>query len=172
MKPTTGVPESPRSLCLFTCGARPYAVGVESVVEVIELGPLVRIPLGPRPVLGLCVYRGGVAPIAWPGPGDMPAPEEKGPAPAVLVLRSDHGLWGLAIDRGGVAVGEAPPGWQPGTPSVSGFLSIVGEIDRGGKSHALLDPEASWQTLRTTIEHWYGEVSRSDGLDHARDEKG
>ena len=149
----------PRSVCLFTCGSNPFAVDVDALVEVIEPGRVVRVPLAPRHLLGLYPYRGGIVPVVWTGVGEWPSIEEPGPRPAVLILRSTGGLWGLVVDRQGVVVVDARPGERHSGLTMEGFLNIVGEVGWAGKTHALFDTSSSWHTLRNATERWYGEVN-------------
>lgn len=155
MTPETDA-QSPRCFCLFTGGSRPLGVDLEAVAEVVESARLVRVPLCPRPVLGLLTYRGKVVPVLGLGSADRDRPAaDDGAGHAFLVLRTAQGLWGLAIDRGGVLIEHAPEALPfRGDPPPGGF-AVAGAVDRGGVSHAILDPGRSWRGVRSEIERWY-----------------
>lgn len=146
-----------RAFCLFFGGSRPLGVGLEIVAEVVESSRLVRVPLCPRPVLGLLTYRGKVVPILGLGPADQdrhradPGDDEQ----AFLVLRTGQGLWGLAIDRPGVQV-EASSDPKPfdGPPPPGGFV-VTAAVDHNGVSHAILDHDQTWRGIRSEVERWY-----------------
>lgn len=148
---------TPRAFCLFLGGSRPLGVGLEIVAEVVESSRLVRVPLCPRPVLGLLTYRGKVVPILGLGSTDRDghSADPAGPGHAFLVLKTRHGLWGLAIDRPGVQV-EASSEPKPfdGNPPPGGFV-VNGAVDHDGKTHAILDHDQSWRGVRSEVERWY-----------------
>lgn len=162
----TAVAPGSTSHCLFACRSLALAVPVEAVEAIVEAARLVRLPLSPWPLAGLCPHRGRFIPVVRPT--DDPASRAYsagGSAHTVLVLRTSHGELGLLIDRAGIAieagVETAPdasggPGGPPGSPTLRGGFVAVGRIEREGRSHAVLDPDASWAGLRSMIERWYG----------------
>src|SRR5438874_2320734 len=104
------IPERPiRPWCLFRSGPIGYAIGLESVAEVIEVERLVRLPHCPPRVLGLCVLRRELIPVIGlnepaAGPASTPAPA---PARAlVLILRTARGTWAIRINSEGTVVAE------------------------------------------------------------------
>jgi purine-binding chemotaxis protein CheW len=148
----------PRAWCLFRIEARPYAVGLESVAEVVEVEGLVRLPLGSKRVLGLCVFHRDVVPVialdaATGTAAGLPHPD---PRPLVLILRSEAGIWALRIDRGGTIVAEAPLEDENGPrPHKPGGPTLRGTVRVGGTPHAVLDPEATWCDLRDAFQRGY-----------------
>lgn len=147
------------SWCLFQIEARPYAVGLESVAEIVEAESLVRLPLGSARILGLCNFRRDVVPvIALDAPASLASGGGQAVGrPIILVLKAEPGTWGLRIDRGGTTVAEAPleesddePGRvEPGAPV------LRGTVWRGEVAHAVLDPEATWRSLREALQRWF-----------------
>jgi chemotaxis signal transduction protein len=151
-------PHAPQTWCLFRIDARPYAVGLEHVAEVVEAEGLVRLPLGSERVLGLCVFHRDVVPVI-----DLGHPEGKAaglaqPAsrPMVLVLRSEPGIWGLRIDRDGTTVAAAPLDAGSETDRVvPGGPVLKGTVVSEGTNHAVLDSEATWSHLRDALQGWF-----------------
>lgn len=167
----TDEPRGAKGYCLFPCGAGSLAVGVDAVEAVMEADRLVRLPLCPRPVFALCIYRGSILPIVGPV-GDSKGWDgaRGGRLPAVLVLRTGHGHLGLLIDRGALAVvedcqvsggdrrenagGEA---W----PLPEGLVA-AGSIERDGLPHPVLDVDRTWKAMRSLIESGY-DAGRGNG---------
>lgn len=152
------------TFCLFNCQQEGHALAVDRVVEVIEPNRLVRLPLGPPPLLGVCAYRGGVVPVAWSGDGERPVIHDLASGVVVLIIRGRQGPWGLAIDRSGVTV--AVDAWARGydEPRSAGFLMIVGETDRAGEPLGIVDADRSWDQLRSHFVGWYGALSGRDAV--------
>lgn len=155
---TTGAdaPSSSHALCLFSSDSRPLAVELERVVEVIAAGRLIPLPLCPRQVLGLWTYRGKIVPIL--GLGARNRAQSAGDHEtrrAFLILKSHQSLWGLAIDRDGVRVEVTGPLRSADGIELPGGFQAAGEIEAGGVSHAILDPERSWRGVKSEIERWY-----------------
>jgi purine-binding chemotaxis protein CheW len=147
---------------LVRIDARPYAVALHAVAEIVESERLVRLPLGPPRVLGLCTYRRDLVPvISFDEPSADATVAEAG-RPVVLILRGEHGTWGLKIDRGGTLVAEGPLE-DCGTASASpGGAVVIGMITRGASAHAVIDAEGTWWNARDAIERWYnGDPNRA-----------
>ena len=155
----TAADRSARSYCLFTSGPRALGLDVTSVIEVIRAGLLVQLPLCPRSVLGLCAYRGGFVPVVGPEHGwESLSVHGEDRGQGVLVLRTRRGPVGLLIDRGGVSVEAGTAGPDDAGPPLPGGFAVGGLIERDGRSHAILDPERTWQGLRDEIERRYSDV--------------
>lgn len=142
--------------CLFQSGARPYAVRLDAVAEIVDADGLVRLPMSPPRVLGLFTLRRDVVPVLRMTEGqdeDSGGPDTR---LVVLILRTEGGVWGIRVDRG-TTVGveetlidpDAPPSAEDGP---EGPRTIV----RGGTTFAVVDPESAWREVRATIEGWYG----------------
>jgi chemotaxis signal transduction protein len=147
------------ALCLFTCGRRPLAVPLEAVAEVVELDRLVPMPLCPPRVVGLCALRRDVVPVVRLG--DEEAGGESGHV--ALLLRAEPGPWGILIDRDGVAVTDDGHDHRDGPPTIADGVAVVGAVERGGASHAVLDPAETARVLRDEIERWYGQARERAG---------
>jgi chemotaxis signal transduction protein len=150
-----------RPWCLFRIGQAPYAVCLESVVEIFLVEELVQLPLCPPCLRGLCALRREVIPVIAPevrrqGEGD---PQRDEPKRTVLVLRTSRGTFGILIDREGASVAEEPAQAEAARPSC-GSRSIV---RRGEGSHEVVDPEELWKQTRAQIESWFcfGGAARS-----------
>ena len=139
--------------CLFQSGARPYAVRLNAVAEIVDADGLVRLPMSPPRVLGLFTLRRDVVPVLRMTDDDPGGLDTR---LVVLILRTEGGVWGIRVDRG-TTVGveethidpDAPPSAEDGP---EGPRTIV----RGGTTFAVVDPESAWREVRATIEGWYG----------------
>ena len=159
--------ESPtHAFCLFHCDSLPLGVPLEVVAEVLEPVRLVRLPLCPRQVLGLCTYRGKIVPVLRPG-AEMTEPSRSTEISehAYLILKTAHGLWGLGIDRAGVTVEVSRETRHDRPFSIPGGFVSRGGVDHDGTMHAILDHEGTWTGLKSEIDRWYRDAL---GLDPAR----
>jgi len=136
------------------------AVRVDDVDAFLEADRFVRIPLAPRPVAGLCTYRGGVLPIL------DPADDREGSGAGtfvVLSLRTRRGLLGLLVSRGevvivadgqGMGTGPDPAAEAGGAPLPQGLVA-AGVIERDGETFPVIDPEGTWSRVREMIVDGY-----------------
>jgi chemotaxis signal transduction protein len=143
-----------RSLCLFQSGSKTFAIGLEAVAEVIEVDRSVRLPHSPPNVLGMCVLRRDVIPVLDLAEG----PQENGwsrplAKSTVLLLKTSHGIWGVQISGEGIIVTDDSV--ESGMDRTDGASS--GFVQRGETLYALIDPEATWLKMRTTVERWYSD---------------
>src|SRR4051794_7843998 len=144
------------SWCLLHSGARPYAVRLDAVAEIVDADGLVRLPLCPPRVLGLFTLRRDVVPVIRMAEGQD---QDRGGLDArlvVLILRTEGGVWGIRVDRGttvGVEETLNDPGGPPSTEDGPGGPRTV---VRGGTTFAVVDPEPAWREVRATIEAWFG----------------
>lgn len=146
------------AFCLFRCRARPLAIALGAVIEVVEPVGLVRLPQAPPRVLGLCAYRRGIVPL-------LRLTDEEAPAggPLALMVRGEHGAWGLQIDGDGVSVIEdARPKRAAGLTDWAGLV-LDGSIAWAGSESAVLDPSRTWQGFRDVITSWYEMVQGRGG---------
>jgi purine-binding chemotaxis protein CheW len=152
LSPETG---TPRPWCLFKSNARPFAVGVEAVAEVVEADRLVRLSLCPPQILGLCTVRRDVVPVVslTDAPRDPSAEPE--PRTIVLILHSEHGAWGIRIDREGTAVAEGVLEGLDDDPLDAQGPAIIGTLHRGELAHDVIDPAQTWRNARECVEAWY-----------------
>src|SRR5689334_3733156 len=103
---------------------RPLAVALHAVAEIVEVDELVRLPLCWPRVVGMCTYRRDLLPVI----NLLPRPEADGPPASrqvpgrgvVMLLRGEHGIWGLQIDRGGAVVVDGPLDDGPPAPAELG----------------------------------------------------
>lgn len=86
-------------------GEEHYALPVEGVLEVVELGDVVPVPGAPAWVLGVRNVHGQVVPVVDPAP--LLLAERRGPHPRVVIAENGGRRAGLAVDEI-VAVGELP----------------------------------------------------------------
>src|SRR4051794_6008810 len=149
-----------RPWCLFRSGERHLAIGLESVAEVVEVERLVRLPTSPPRVIGLCALRREVIPVIGlndPGPEPPAGP----PGFLVLILRTGRGTWAVRINAEGTLVAEesvddvAPAAERLGP-------AFLGSVRRGDTCYAVIDPEATWQDVRQSVEDWYCDRSGRD----------
>jgi chemotaxis signal transduction protein len=144
-----------QSWCLVKIDALPFAVAVAAVAEIVEAEALVRLPLCSSQVLGLCTYRRDLVPVIALGQGPTTAPGPAEGRPVVLILRGEHGLWGIKIDRGVAIVAEIPLVEHVPLPARPDGVVVIGSITRGDVSHSVIDAEATWRNVRDTIESRY-----------------
>lgn len=144
-----------RPWCCFRSGHRAYAVDLKAVVEVIETDGLVRLPHGPKSIVGLAAFRRDVIPVVQFGHADdEPVPRGR---IDVLILRTEQGFWGLHIHRSGTAVVEdyleEDPELDPDVPQKPPVL--IGTLRKGDMVSSVIDTESTWLRLRTAIEADY-----------------
>jgi len=144
-----------QSWCLVRIDTQPFAVALSAVAEIVEAEALVRLPLCSPQVLGLCTYRRELLPVIElsKGPPATPGPLEG--RPVVLILRSEHGMWGIKIDRGVVIVAEVPLDEPGPLPAGSDGAVVIGSITRNDVSHSVIDADATWRNVRDMIESRY-----------------
>lgn len=156
-----------RAWCLFHSGARPYAIRLDAVAEIVDADGLVRLPMSPPRVLGLFTLRRDVVPVLRMAEGRDEDAGGPGTRMVVLILRTEGGAWGIRVDRGttvGVEETHAGPG---GAPSAEDGPEGPRTVVRGGTAFAVVDPESTWREARATIEDWYGsERGRSSAPSH------
>jgi len=152
---------------------------VESVAGVLEPDRLVRLPWSPPRVLGLCAYHREAVPVVALGSLGDSAAEDRRKArgtesafhssktmhtddgrsrSAVLVLSTDQGAWGIAVEpRSAVMSQEYPEHFVPRADDRGAVL--VGNVRFAGTSHGILDAEATWCGLRSGVVRWCGLLS-------------
>ena len=142
-----------RPWCCFRSGARSFAVDLTAVVEVIETEGVVRLPHSPAVILGLCAFRRDVIPVVRLIGGAEVRGERRGRID-VLILRTEQGLWGLRIDRSSTVVSEDVLQADQGPDADESVTApvLIGTLRRGETACAVIDPEATWQRLRSVIE--------------------
>ena len=151
--------------CLVQIDTRPFALALNAVAEIVEAEELVRLSLCSPVVLGLCAYRRDLLPVIALLDGPTAAPASG--RPLVLIVRGEHGSWGLKIDRGGAVVAEGPLDDRRATAAKPFGPAVIGSITRGGTTYAAIDAEATWRNVRDAIERWYkGDRGRDQDRRH------
>ena len=130
---------TPRPWCVFRSGPRTYAVGLGAVAEIIEAESLVRLPLGPPCVLGYCTFRRDVVPVVRLA--DEPAEADPEARLTIMILRTEQGVWGVQIERGGAVVAEAPLDDSAVLTAEPSGVAFLGAVRREGQILPALDPE-------------------------------
>jgi chemotaxis signal transduction protein len=152
------------------------AAPAESVAAVLEMDRLVRLAWSPPRIVGLCPFRGEVIPIVRlrtpsSGVGIGLAGGSAGAAGSdsvaasvadsiqvrnvLLILRSARGAWGVVSDSAWTIMSQECPQAHPPRQDDDGPV-LVGVIEHAGILYEILDPEATWQSLRSAILRWYG----------------
>jgi hypothetical protein len=169
--------------CLFHGDAGPMAVPVESVARVLETESLVPLVWSPPQVLGLCPFRRDAVPVISLLPtgngfdteredqAGSPTAASAARAPAedddekktrcmVVILRTEHGDWGLRIDHTGAFISKECAHFHPLRIDDHGAV-FIGDIPRAEAHYTILDPEATWRGLRSAVARWYELINRS-----------
>jgi len=156
------------SFCLFMSGSLPLGVPVADLAEIVEVDALVRISLCPDRIVGLCPYHRQVVPVVTLGArGSRPEAltaesriKGKLARDAVLILQTDHGLWGVLIDREGTVITtERPVACEP--RMLHDGVVTVGMIHHGKDDYAVLDAESTWRGLREGVTNWFERINES-----------
>jgi chemotaxis signal transduction protein len=182
--------EQEKSFCLFHSDAGPMAVSVESVATVLETEFLVPLVWSPPQVIGLCPYHREVVPVislgaieSGPDSNRKSAVDARPPAGTVmvaakdrtrgktrrvvLILRTEHDVWGLRIDHTGIFITRAYPDFQPPWLDEKGS-TLIGFLLREGSRYSILDAEATWCGLRSAITRWYGLINEPTSYSELR----
>jgi chemotaxis signal transduction protein len=175
--------ESKQWFCLFHGEAGPMAVTVDSVAEILRTDTLVRLAWSPPQVAGLCSYHRDVVPVVDLGSltcddgddgsrnqdqavvTDTPVANTRiaqTDGCTVLILTTEHGVWGLRVDRETTIIGQACPEYHAPRVCANGSV-LTGVVRFGETSYAILDPEATWHGLRSAVAAWCRLESDSDG---------
>jgi purine-binding chemotaxis protein CheW len=140
-------------------------VALAAVAEVVEAEQLVRLPLCSPRVLGLCTYRRDLLPVIALGHAPAAARNTADARPVVLILRSEHGSWGVQVDRGVTIVAQGPMDETGSLSAGPDGAVVIGTIMRGEVIHSVIDTEATWRAVREAVEGWYkGDRSRDRRL--------
>jgi chemotaxis signal transduction protein len=167
--------------CLFRGDAGPMAVSVESVAEVLEIDTLVRMAWSPPNVAGMCSYHREVVPVVKLGPlprdvgddllcgqdqtvvkdtaGENSGADELARC-VVLILRTEHGAWGIRVDSENTVMSREPPEYHAPRLHASGLV-LIGIVRLAGTCYGIVDAEATWRGLRSAIADWCGLISDS-----------
>ena len=179
----TPTPIGPKQwFCLFRGDAGPMAVPVESVAEVLETVTLVPLAWSPPQVVGMCSYHREVVPVVKLGPlphevgEEVPSEQDQTAAidaagamagnaePArcvVLILKTEHGAWGIRVDSENTIMSQESPQWRSPRISANGPV-LIGIVRLAGTSYRIVDAEATWRALRTAVGRWSGLISESN----------
>ncbi|MFO0907594.1 MAG: chemotaxis protein CheW [Isosphaeraceae bacterium] len=145
-----------RPWCLFQSGQSSYAIGLESVAEIVEFDRLVRLPQSPPRLAGLCVLRRDVLPIVGLETTPPAETEEHRDRHLVLILKTSQGSWGIEVAAEGTVVAEEPLEAAPGrSDDVQPWFTLLGLVHRGESTYSAIDPEGTWQQVRRGVESYY-----------------
>jgi chemotaxis signal transduction protein len=172
--------------CLFHGDSGPTAVCVDAVAEVLETHTLVRLAWSPPHVVGICSYHREVVPVVVLGPISRDGPENRGAGPhqpiascsagekagpnermrcVVLVLKTEHGAWGLRVKSENTIMSCESPEYH--APRMNGHGAVlIGTIERAGICYVILDAEATWRGLRSAVGRWSGLIGESNPSCH------
>lgn len=111
-------------LCTFRLGARPYALPVEAVVEIVRRPPIAPVPLAPDPVRGAIHLRGQILLAIDPRRClDLPADPEAGEG-FLIVVRGQGDPVGLLVDDVGDVI-DAPDAGEPASQVPAGAAAAA-----------------------------------------------
>lgn len=154
-------PTQTQAWCLFRSMSQSFAVPLDYVAEVVSVDQLLRLPLSPAEVIGLCTIRREVIPVVRLLDRENDPREPADLINAVLVLQAEQGLWGIGINREGIAVVEGFPGFIEPSARCENIAGAAGTIRRGDLLHTVINPVRAWATLRASIERWYSRIGSS-----------
>jgi chemotaxis signal transduction protein len=151
--------------CLFHHKSDPYAITVETVAEIIEVPPLVRIGLCPPSIVGLCPFHREVVPVVTFETDGKRKERTLSEQPlgradaieAVLIIQSSQGAWGITVERDGTLIVSVRASRHEPRNSEGGAVTI-GLIHHEEKAFALIDQEATWRGLRAVVIDWYRRI--------------
>ena len=160
---------SGEALCLFQCSGHPLAIRLESVAEVLEVNRIVRLPLAPAEILGLCILRREVIPVVAIRRPERERSMRASTSALVLILRGDRGAWALKIDPTGTIVATEQTVAPPLDMDVGSSLVQRGTLSRHGMNYAVIDHDATWRSLKERIEgaylsDWGRDVRTGEGV--------
>jgi purine-binding chemotaxis protein CheW len=168
--------------CFFRCDAGPLAVAVESVAGVLETDTLVRLPWSPPQIVGMCSCRRDVVPVVFLGPpkngsGDLRCDRPDRAAAidtirqksgldgrartVVLVLKTGHGAWGICVEPETTVLRQESPEILAPRMDATGPV-VIGSVGFAETRFGILDAEATWRGLRSSVARWSGLMSESD----------
>jgi hypothetical protein len=168
--------------CLFHGDSGPMGVAVESVAEVLETDSPVRLAWSPPQLVGMCSYHREVIPVVvlsalslgvdedFLGNRDQvvatsSARENSGCAVrtrcVVLILKTEHGAWGLALDSENATVSRECPTYHAPRTYANGPV-LIGVVERAGTYYRILDAAATWHGIRSAIGAWFVHISESN----------
>jgi hypothetical protein len=136
--------------CSFSSLGRMYSVRLDSVCQVVQVDRLIRLPMSPPRLVGLCKLGRDVIPVFVPFSDPVVKPAPAGQTQLVLVLRATKGQWGFLVDPGGVHVHEDSPAGSVQAPSLE-----PPSVDRENPDLVSVDPEATWHELRKLVNVGY-----------------
>jgi hypothetical protein len=136
---------------LFRSEARPYAIRIASVAEVVRVERLVRLPLAPPRLVGLRILRRDVIPVFRPREAELKNAVATDGVSLVLLIRAAQGIWGLLIDREGLQVREEiPTNHERSSPDPAPDRVLIDEV-----TYQRIDPEIAWEELQMSMNSWY-----------------
>ncbi len=154
----------PSAWCSFSTLGKTFTVRLESVCQVVQVDRLIRLPLSPPRLLGLCKLGRDVIPVFVPLATPIELSSSPGQMHRVLVLRAAKGQWGFLVDPGGVHIREDLTQQTNPDGSANPVATIPSDSDS-----LLLDPEATWQELKSLIHSWFYSKPPQVGREHAQD---
>ena len=156
------------------------AVSVESVAAVLETDTLVRLAWSPPQVVGMCSYHREVVPVVKLGPasrgrGESPSGQDQTAAtdpagrmpgidePArcvVLILKTEHGAWGIRVDSENTIMSRESPECHPPRIYANGPV-LIGIVRLARPATGSSTPK-HLACSRTAVGRWSGLISESN----------
>jgi chemotaxis signal transduction protein len=179
---TRTIIEPKQWFCLFRADAGPMAISVDYVAEVLETDTLVRLAWSPPQVVGVCSYHRDVVPVVKLGPlprddgdellsgqdqtvvidtaGEMAGIDERTRC-VVLILKTEHGAWGIRIDSESTIMSQESPECHSPRTYANGPV-LIGIVRLAETCYGILDAEATWRGIRSAVGRWSGLINESD----------
>jgi hypothetical protein len=86
--------------------------------------------------------------------------DDEGSRCAILIMKTEHGPWGIRIDSEGTIICRERPDYYPSRMTECGAV-LIGVIRRADTRYEIIDAESTWRGLRSVMDRWYGRISES-----------
>jgi chemotaxis signal transduction protein len=151
--------------CLFRSLSQPYAMRLDCVTEVVSVDRLVRLPLGPPELIGLCTIRRDVIPVIGLVDGRPGAVEFTAGTSAVLIVQAGQGTWGIGVNREGISVvDESADGSDEPSAEPEEVSARASSVRKGDIVYTVIHPELAWSSVRMAVERWYSQCRPRDPI--------
>jgi purine-binding chemotaxis protein CheW len=141
--------EQPREYLAFALKDETYAVGIETVREIVKVPPLTEVPRAAKELLGVMNLRGEILPVydvrarllLQNGVAPVRGPADVAQRSRVVLLRSEEGDAGILVDSVEGVVRLLPSLIEPAPMGSAERPYLLGLSRKGERLFILLDVE-------------------------------